>query len=847
MKKSFSISLLSLFVIVSSFAQYKTIDNFENPKPDSLYSISTNGGTVIKFSSDSVSKIEGNRSIKVKAICDNLASWGGWAQFGWSTIDFAKATSWQGSDSLSIWLKVTMAPTRPSAMSFRLQITDIDGAGNKETWVYQQNTILDFKTNNWVNLRIPLKALTSDGTRAPDSTGFSIAPYNWGHSQNDLKFDPSKVSSWYLTVLPTSPDADSIEVSFDKFEQFGTMAVPIIFFNGIDFTGIVSGTPWTWGQSVVTVEKNAGPIQNSNAIKWIQGNEWSNGWTGWGANLITTNMSGGWKTDSLQLKVKSQSGVGKLRIQFEDGTSGGKRGVNFTPTGDDVWRTYKFALKDFIYPPGEDSTKKGPIDSTKINVFGIMAEASSIAGKVLFFTDIWTGNPEFDVIAPNAPTGVVAIGGASGSYMNILTWNDVPNEENAKYNVFLSSKTFTKVDTSYVEDLPPYKIPSLTQAANHMLRAPMNDANQTFYYGVVCTDQSGNKSSVTVSNPVTTKAKGVPVISSVAPSNFAVDGSLSDWTNAKFKPIAITKTTATGEGHVVDGGTIDNDADLSVKAYFATDATNLYFGFDVVDDNVVDTLAAYEPWKSYGTDCVDFFLGLYNWTGKRHNGYTRGSNPDYHFRATSYALYVDNPGQQGGIKSLLTPGASYIFKKKSLTPGYIIEGKIPFKSIADSSGDTKYTPTFGDRIPIDFSINDNDGKTYNPNNPWEARDGILCYSILNNDNAWQDMWRWTYTWISTATNVKQDDIVANKFELQQNYPNPFNPTTNISFSIPKSGNVKMKIFDLIGREVMTIFDEHKNAGSYTLKFNASQLASGMYVYKIESGDFTDSKKMMLLK
>lgn len=85
------------------------------------------------------------------------------------------------------------------------------------------------------------------------------------------------------------------------------------------------------------------------------------------------------------------------------------------------------------------------------------------------------------------------------------------------------------------------------------------------------------------------------------------------------------------------------------------------------------------------------------------------------------------------------------------------------------------------------------------------------------------------------------------YNLSQNYPNPFNPSTKISYEIPKSGLVKLVVTDVLGREVKTLVNEFKQAGSYTLEFNASNYASGVYFYKITSGDFTDTKKMVLIK
>jgi hypothetical protein len=89
--------------------------------------------------------------------------------------------------------------------------------------------------------------------------------------------------------------------------------------------------------------------------------------------------------------------------------------------------------------------------------------------------------------------------------------------------------------------------------------------------------------------------------------------------------------------------------------------------------------------------------------------------------------------------------------------------------------------------------------------------------------------------------------IPNGFSLEQNYPNPFNPVTNINFNLPKAGNVKLVVFDALGKQVADLVNGQYNAGSYKVDFNASFLSSGMYFYKIETEGFTDVKKMMLVK
>lgn len=99
---------------------------------------------------------------------------------------------------------------------------------------------------------------------------------------------------------------------------------------------------------------------------------------------------------------------------------------------------------------------------------------------------------------------------------------------------------------------------------------------------------------------------------------------------------------------------------------------------------------------------------------------------------------------------------------------------------------------------------------------------------------------------STGITLNQGEIPANYF-IEQNYPNPFNPETNIKFGLPKSGNVKLAVYDITGKEVAVLLNDFKQAGSYIFSFNGSNLSSGVYFYRIVSGDFADTKRMILVK
>ena len=100
---------------------------------------------------------------------------------------------------------------------------------------------------------------------------------------------------------------------------------------------------------------------------------------------------------------------------------------------------------------------------------------------------------------------------------------------------------------------------------------------------------------------------------------------------------------------------------------------------------------------------------------------------------------------------------------------------------------------------------------------------------------------------SPLSAVDDNNQFIKSYELSQNYPNPFNPVTTIRYSIPRMNFTTIKVYNILGKEVVTLVNEEKSAGTYEIKFDASQLASGVYFYRIHSGEFTDNKKLILLK
>ena len=95
--------------------------------------------------------------------------------------------------------------------------------------------------------------------------------------------------------------------------------------------------------------------------------------------------------------------------------------------------------------------------------------------------------------------------------------------------------------------------------------------------------------------------------------------------------------------------------------------------------------------------------------------------------------------------------------------------------------------------------------------------------------------------------IEEKPTIASSFLLYQNYPNPFNPTTSISYQLPMISHVSLKVYDVLGKEIKTLVNERQNAGIHNLTFNGSNLPTGIYFYRLQAGNYTQTKKLILLK
>jgi len=333
----FTFLLMSILLCLGSMAMAQvTIDNFDTSASGGVYQVNIEGAlSRIDLSDNGSDFVEGAGSMMVEYVIGSYHEWGSYGNLIYRT-EAGTVMDWMISDSLSIWIKVVAGATVPQYMAFRMHIADQpDPDGNLEEYIYENAVIFD-AVNDWYNLRIPIYERPQSGTVVPDNTGFILFPTSWGGgTYNNRKLDRDAIKGYNITAVTTGYTAgvylpaDSVTIIYDNFQRFGYRSLPLIIFNGMTVPANL-GDASTWGQSAFEIEIGAGAQAGTNAIKWTQGNEWNNGWTGFFWTLAETqNMIGSWMTDSVKFKIKTGATTGALRMQFESGDDG-KVGFVFT-------------------------------------------------------------------------------------------------------------------------------------------------------------------------------------------------------------------------------------------------------------------------------------------------------------------------------------------------------------------------------------------------------------------------------------------------------------------------------------------------------------------------------------
>ena len=888
MKKLFI--FIFLFAFVATGYSQEVVNGFEAAAANNFFKhppshpgLANGSGAVVLTdvtSSNTPAPYDGTGALKIDWTVHSADSWGGYTQMMHLNdssehfyYDFSAATA------LSIRYYNAVKSSVPGAVYLRVKLHEAGGASDywndmndHEDWYFQTLALTDDEPG-WKELTVPL---VDRGTANPNDLGFTLP--GWSGKLNDGLLNLDKIIGYSLE-FGTAGIADNGVATgtfyYDLFVTNGNKYTPIMTFDATadadSFWTAIDVMGWAGGDAVsslVLTTNTTDKVEGTGAMEVAYTVNNSQSWGGYlnfekNTGLITDLA----KRGSLVVYLKSKTpytSTNPNRVTFrfdliENNSGADETWVCRIPiklSATSEWQKFvlplvqsavvkddtgndNFPTDGFAQPwwdiKGDNNFNPEAVYKVKIELSG-SANAGDLLGEKntgVFLMDILQQAGEkasIDSIAPSAVSGLTI---TQGTYQNLVTWNEVAGETKETYTVYYSDKPIVNVADAEVVKL---NITEGTHEATQILRAPNTDANVSYYYAITCKDAAGNVSeAATLGTPVTNAAKGVPTISKTAPANFKADGDLAEWTTVT--PIEIVQTK--GTGFLAPNGLWDGDQDISVTAYIAVDQDNLYFAADVTDDIYAWSAAN----NSYMNDCVDLFLGLFDAHKTAFSVYKRGVTPHYHLRFDEKQILMEGGANADSLA--LNDGANYYFGQKALTSGYFIEAKISFADLAHrrDSGDLDevFVPVEGMKIPLDFSINDADATG--------ARELVFCYSPYNQDLSYGDPQRWLWTWIGDkeTVGINDENNVVNSFSLAQNFPNPFNPTTQINYSLQKPEMVTLRIFDVLGREVMILVNQNQTAGIHSVSCNASSLASGMYFYKLEAGSFQSIKKMMLLK
>ena len=501
---------------------------------------------------------------------------------------------------------------------------------------------------------------------------------------------------------------------------------------------------------------------------------------------------------------------------------------------------------------------------------------NGIWGKLLIDIDnntTWTGSLYIDDIVYHGPAPpptaellsppMTATAGVSTVtdpftdailYHNVIEWTDLSADIGETYNLYYSeSGKITDVTAPGVIQISE-QIPRNVEVFNHRMYT-VNGEEKTVYYAMTVTGvdegqvvEKPVRDGISNSDAVTAKTSLLYEIPLVESFDFAADAYLDE-----FEDLAETFTRCmlrTERPAGTHGDEWDvNSTDSNFKGYIVMDAENIYVGMEVVDD---DPTGAGQTWEGDG---FDVFGGLYDVaaqtslfkgtdaTGAGQGGYRMGPP----INQTDLLQIGGTPFAPDGL----------VYAQEILpNEGYIVEFKIPFTAMNAQFGPagSQFTPVSGMLLPLKIDINDNDPAVEDP-----GRSMQLHWGGPSNFSDWMRAEAWfapvilTDTPLPPITSVESPEVpVARTFSLSQNYPNPFNPGTTLNYQLPHTSDVTIVVYDLLGKEIRTLVNEKKPAGSYTAKWDGAndaghQVASGIYFCKMITSDFTKIQKMTLLK
>ena len=467
--------------------------------------------------------------------------------------------------------------------------------------------------------------------------------------------------------------------------------------------------------------------------------------------------------------------------------------------------------------------------------------------------------------------------GSTDGSANVISWTH--NPDFGGYNVYWSGAPITDVTADGVYFLQ--KVVEAPYEARHDIEIPysFSSSGSTLYYAVTSLSTSGvenpdvSNSAVEIDNPDLVVSP--PVLSLTDEQSEALFNAVNAGTvsNENFPEGSMPFVVDDMHSQLSELLTLpDDNNDLSASVWIAyyegNDAMNLspevWIYAEVTDDVLDFAPAADGPEGAWQYDSIEIGWGNYDVRdaggsvlgGSPHSDMERGAYPDYQFRLSPHgsatnATAKTNVAAEGssGDKPNIG-GAAY----DTATNGYKMLAFFPtpqIKYIGDADADFPGEDDDPRFMPFTISLNDADGGGGEP-----PRVHQITWSLnpTVDNNWWNTPSQWqTVTMIHSSQYVpvssEDEPELPEAYALAQNYPNPFNPATTIRFQLPQAEQVTLRVFDVLGREVAALLDNTSLAGGeHTVRFDASGLTSGVYLYRLEAGaSFVQTRRMMLVK
>ncbi len=487
-------------------------------------------------------------------------------------------------------------------------------------------------------------------------------------------------------------------------------------------------------------------------------------------------------------------------------------------------------------------------------------------GGAIYLDDVFIGDGSLDLsVALDPPAAMSGVTFAADGVANLVSWTS--STEIGGYNIYVSESAITDVsadgvalfgaataDVTEIRHQFEVPHPSLLPLEFHYAVASLSN------FGVVNPDVSASTGSVANSDLVIspritqlTEAEGDELFDALG-AGTAIPVGL-----AAFDPFVMDAAHST----LTELAPPSDDADNSVKAWLGyTDLNELYIYAEVRDDSTEYAGAAIAAGDAWQYDSIEFGWGNYDISdvsgslldGSPHVNMERGDFADYQFRVSgpfqAYCSVVgqttvtggsgENPAGSGAVFEPLMDGGNIV--------GWKFLAVMPLDAIQNpDEGDVVYPlpgPSEMRLMPFTISSNDADGLTRETQITWSLR-GNVTSQWYNTPNQWPVV---AMIGRDLATSIDGTDDVPSGFAVHQNYPNPFNQTTTIRFALDGASDVTLRVYDILGRVVATpIAGQTMGDGEHVVTFDARTLASGQYLYRLEAGSASQSRRMLLVK